>query len=58
MADLVKKAWDLVNGVETRQDVIKAEAFIRENVKNNDDFDDLMMALTFQSRELYHAERR
>lgn len=57
MANLVERAWNMVNGVQTRADIIKAETFIRENIKDNDIFDDLMMSLSFQSRELYHAER-
>ena len=57
MANFVEKAWEMVNNAESRNDITKAEAFIRANIKDNDEFDELMMALSFKSRELYRHSR-
>lgn len=54
MSDLVKTAWNKVNDAETREELNAAEIWVRENVKDNDNFDELMQALAFKSRELYH----
>lgn len=53
MKNLITLAWDIVNKAETRADIVNATAWVRENIKDNDLFDELMMALSFKSRELY-----
>lgn len=57
MPDLVKTAWNKVNDAETREELNAAEIWVRENVKDNDSFDELMQALAFKSRELYHRDK-
>lgn len=57
MANFIEKAWEMVNNAESRNDISKAEAFIRANIKDNGEFDELMMALSFKSRELYRHAR-
>jgi len=51
---MLKKLWNMVNRAETRQAVNDAEKAIKEADINNDDYDELMMALSYISRELYH----
>ena len=51
---MLQKLWDMVNGVETLNAVKKAEKVLMECKEiSNDDFDELMMALSYISRELY-----
>lgn len=51
---MLTKLWDMVNSAETLDQVKEAEIAIRESDVNNEDFDDLMMALSYISRECYH----
>ena len=49
----LQQLWDMVNGAETVEDVAEAEKAIRESDISNDDYNDLMMALSAQSRDAY-----
>ena len=55
MKDLLTLAWNKVNEAETRADIIAVTSWIRSNIKDNDLFDELMMALAYKSRELYRV---
>lgn len=47
--------WDIVNGCETREDIATAEKLLREAKDiDNDEYNDMMLALSYISRELYH----
>ena len=47
-----------VNRADTHEKVATAEAFIKKlTYVSNDDYDDLMNALAYISRELYHMDR-
>ena len=49
--------WNKVNNCETVENCERAEKAIRAADINVDDFDELMMALTYLYREAYRAER-
>lgn len=51
MADVLSTAWNLVNSAETKAQLSNCENYVRTNIKDNDDFDDLMMAISFKWRE-------
>ena len=49
--------WQMVNSAQTLEQVHEAEAEIRKNTEiDNDQFDELMMALSYISRECYYRE--
>jgi hypothetical protein len=51
----VQGCWKMVNTANTRERIAIAEIWLRENeVITNDEYNDLMMALSYLSRELYH----
>ena len=50
--------WGLVNRADTHERVATAEAFLRRlTYVDNELFDELMIALSFISRELYRRDR-
>lgn len=50
----MKKYWDMVNNCETHEDIARVEKIITEAKEVDvDTFNDLMMALSYISRELY-----
>ena len=49
--------WAVVNGAETREDVISTETMLKWSDANNELYDELMMALTYRNRELSREER-
>ena len=55
---MLKKLWEMVNSSETIEDVAKTEKVIRSagDSITNDEFDELMMALSYISRECYHRK--
>ena len=57
MKTTLKKLWDMCNFAETIADCKRAEEAIRGADISNDEFDDLMMTLTYNYREAYRAER-
>ncbi len=55
----VQRCWDMVNRVETVRQGAVAEAWLQANrVISNEEYNELMMALTFLIREAYHREAR
>ena len=54
---LNQQGWDLVNNAETIKEVNEAETWIRTNIKDNDVFDELMMALSYKHREMNKNNR-
>lgn len=48
--------YDFVYRADTPQKVATAERWLKENVTDNNLFDDLMIALSMQSREIYAAQ--
>jgi hypothetical protein len=53
----IKKLWKMVNNAEDFNQVNKAENAIRTAKINNQDFDELMMALSFIYREINRQEK-
>ena len=53
----VKELWEKVNGAETTADVAEVEKVLRDADISNDDYNELMMALSAQSREAYRHRR-
>ena len=49
----VNMLWDEVNNANTREDIMEAESLIQQADISVDDYNDLMMALSQISRELY-----
>lgn len=50
------KCWKMVNRVSTLEQAKTAEAWLRANeVISNDEYNDLMMALSYIVRELHHG---
>lgn len=50
--------WAFVNRADDHDKVATAEAFLKKlTYVNNELYDDLMMALSFKSRELYRQDR-
>lgn len=54
----IQNLWDMVNSAETVADVSEAEKVLRDADISNDDYNELMMALSAQSREAYRENRR
>ena len=52
-----EKLWGMVNRIDTTEKARIAEAFIRECDLSNEDFDELMMAVSAQYRFASEAER-
>ena len=57
MEKTLKKLWDMCNFAETIADCKRAEEAVRSANVSNDEFDDLMMTLTYNYREAYRSER-
>jgi len=54
----LQRCWDMVNRIDTVAQANVAEAWLRaNNIIDNEQFDDLMMALCYQRREAYHEGR-
>jgi hypothetical protein len=55
---MLEKLWKMVNTSTTLEDVFETEKAIREAGDNitYDEFDELMMALMYISRECYHRK--
>jgi len=50
----VKGCWRMVNNVDTLEKAHIAEKWLKENeILSNDEYNDLMMALSYLTRELY-----
>jgi len=58
MKTTLKKLWDMCNFAETIADCKRAENAVRSANISNDEFDDLMMTLTYNYREAYRSERQ
>ena len=52
-----KQLWAFVNRAETHEEINEATDFIEGLDLPIALYDDLMMALAYKSRELYHIER-
>ena len=54
----LKGCWAMVNRVDTIEKANIAESWLRENeLLSNEDYDDLMMALTYLYRDIRRNER-
>lgn len=53
----VEKLWGMVNRIDSKEKALIAEDFIKGCELSNEDFDELMMAITWQYRELNRCER-
>lgn len=53
----VEKLWGMVNRIDSKEKALIAEDFIKGCELSNEDFDELMMAITWQYRELNRRER-
>ena len=54
----LKRCWDMVNRIETVEQSQIAEAWLNANkVIDNEEYNDLMMALSYLRREAYHHGR-
>ena len=53
----VQKYWDLVNAVDTMDQAKRAEKELKTANISNEDWDELMMALTFKIREFHQVGR-
>ena len=52
---MTQKYWDMVNACESHEDIQKVQEIIANaDAIDVDTFNDMMMALSFISRELYH----
>ena len=58
MKTTLKKLWDMCNFAETIADCKRAEEAVRNADISNDEFDELMMTLTYNYREAYRGERQ
>lgn len=52
-----RELYDFVGRADTHEKIAIAAKFIRRLNVDNDLYDDLMRALSYQSRELYYMER-
>jgi len=48
-----RELWNLVNNCQSHEGVAFAEKCIKDSDVDNDTYNDLMMALTYISRDLY-----
>lgn len=53
----IEKLWGLVNRIDTIEKANIAEDFIRQCELSNEDFDELMMAITAQYRFIRDVEK-
>lgn len=51
-----KSLWEFVWRADTWEKISVAEKWLKKNVKNNDLFDDLMVQLSIQARNINRAE--
>ena len=50
----LRQCWILVNRAETREQIEIAKQWIEKAYITLEEYDELMMALAYKSRELYH----
>ena len=53
----IEKLWGLVNRIDTCEKAIIAEQYIKKCDLSNDEFDELMMAISFIYRECNKEQR-
>ena len=54
-----KRCWEMVNRVSSLEEAAIAEAWLAANeVITNAEYNDLMMALSYLTRELHHKKSR
>ena len=50
----ISQCWLMVNRADTREKLFIAEKWLLEANISNEEYDELMNALAFKSREMYH----
>ena len=51
---MLQSLWDIVNAAETLDELADAEAKVNASDVSNEEYDELMNALAYKSREAYH----
>lgn len=51
---MLQSLWDIVNAAETLDELADAEAKVNASDVSNEEYDELMNALAYKSREVYH----
>lgn len=51
-----QQLWDMVNSADTFDKIHAAEKAVHEHTQDIDTFDDMMMALSYTSRDLYRQD--
>lgn len=52
----LRQCWKMVNRADTREKISIAEQWLLKASITNDEYDDLMSALAYKSRELYNPK--